>query len=72
MDVLIFKTNIRTKKKIKVVKPVFNNNPVIIDWSIDTKDIDNVLRIESKGSLNENDVVNLVRSCGFFCEVLSD
>ncbi|MDN5215530.1 hypothetical protein QQ020_25860 [Fulvivirgaceae bacterium BMA12] len=55
-----------------MVKPVFNNNPVIIDWSIDTKDIDNVLRIESAGSLNENDVINLVRSCGFFCEVLND
>jgi len=72
MNLLIFRTDIKTKKKVKVVKPIFNNHPTIADWSIDTEDIDNVLRIEASGKLKENDIINLIKTCGFHCEVLAD
>ncbi|MCH8330097.1 MAG: hypothetical protein IH946_01745 [Bacteroidetes bacterium] len=72
MPLLIFKTDIKTKKKVKVVKPFFNNHPIIVDWSIDTEDIDNVLRVEALGRLKEKDVINLVRRSGFYCEILPD
>ncbi len=72
MSLFIFRTDIKTKKKVKVVKPIFNNNPDIKNWSVDTEDIDNVLRIESNGNLRENDIITLMSSCGFHCETLTD
>ena len=72
MKFLIFKTDIKTKKKVKIVKPILNNHPIIKDWSVDTDDIDNVLRIESTGTLAEKDIINLMKRCGFYCEILTD
>jgi len=72
MKLLIFKTNIGTKRKISAVKPIFNNHSTIKNWSIDTEDIDNVLRIEAVGQLDESDVIDLMRKRGFRCEVLLD
>ncbi len=69
---LIFKTNIATQKKVKAVRPVFNRHPIIADWSVDTEDIDKVLRIETAGNLNETDVINLLNPLGFYCEGLPD
>jgi hypothetical protein len=70
MKLLILRTDIKTKKKVKLMKPVFNNHPVISRWSIDTEDIDNVLRIEAGDSLHEDDVKKLVVENGFYCEDL--
>ena len=72
MKLVILRTDIKTKKKVKRMKPVFNNHPIINTWSIDTEDIDNVLRIEATGNLNESDVIHLTRMQGFYCEVLKD
>ena len=72
MVLLIFRTDIKTKKKVKVVKPIFNNHPVIKNWSVDTDDIDNVLKIEAVGTLAENDIITLMKTCGFYCEILTD
>ena len=57
---------------MKVVRPVFNNHPIITDWSIDTEDIDNVLRIEAQNDLNEKEIIHLIKDCGFYSETLSD
>ena len=72
MKLVILKTDIKTKKKVKKMKPVFNNHPVISKWSIDTEDVDNVLRIEADDILQEDDVKKLVIENGFFCETLPD
>ena len=72
MEVLIFCTDIKSKKKIKSLKPVFNNHTEIIKWSIDLEDIDNVLRIEATTNLFEEDVIDLVKVKGFFIKTLSD
>ncbi|MDN5202704.1 hypothetical protein QQ008_15045 [Fulvivirgaceae bacterium BMA10] len=72
MEVFIFKTDISTKKKAKTLKPVFSSHPIITDWSIDTEDIDNVLRVEASENLNENDIITLIKTNGFHCEVLPD
>ena len=72
MRLVILKTNIKTKKKVKKMKPVFNEHPIISKWSIDTEDIDNVLRIEAKDNLLEEDVKKLVAENGFYCEALPD
>ena len=72
MQLLIFKTDIASKKKVKAVQPVFNNHPIIADWSVDTEDIDHVLRVKTDGNLNEKDISDLINPLGFYCEVLPD
>jgi hypothetical protein len=72
MKLVILRTDIKTKKKVKKMKAVFNNHPVISKWSIDIEDIDNVLRIEAAGNLHKDDVKRLVTENGFYCEELPD
>ncbi|MDC9723242.1 MAG: hypothetical protein PSN34_10815 [Urechidicola sp.] len=69
---LIFRTDIKTKKKVKALKTLFNNNTNILDWSIDLEDIDNVLWIKATEQLAESDVINLIKQKGFYCDVLID
>jgi len=71
MNLLIFRTDIKTKKRVKALRPLFNNHPSITNWSIDIADIDNVLRIEAQGDINEKDTIHLVKIYGFHCEVLA-
>jgi len=66
------KTDIKTKKEVEVVRPLFNNHPIITDWSIDTEDIDNVLRIQVQDDLKENEIIHLIKECGFYGEMLAD
>ena len=70
MDLLIFKTNINTKKKAFVIQTLLNNFDCITDCSIDLQDIDRVLRIESKIQLNENKIINTLNQHGLLCEPL--
>jgi hypothetical protein len=72
MKILIFRTDIKTKKKFKAVKPLFNKHPSISNWSIDIEDIDNILRIEATENLIESDVISLTKTQGFYCETLKD
>ncbi|TRX60089.1 hypothetical protein FNH22_08545 [Fulvivirga sp. M361] len=72
MDVLIFKTNISSKKSVLELEPVLEEHPYVIIWSVDTEDIDNVLRVETSGNISEYDIIDLVRTNGFYCEVLGD
>ncbi|WP_262509407.1 hypothetical protein [Urechidicola croceus] len=41
-------------------------------WTIDQEDIDNVLRIKATDNLNENVVIELIKTKGFYCDVLPD
>ena len=70
MNLLIFSTDITTKKKVDQISPLFSNNATINEWSIDTEDIDNVLRIETKSDLHESDIIHLLHNQGFQCEAL--
>jgi hypothetical protein len=70
MKLFIFRTDIKTKKKVKIVKPIFNNHPEISGWNIDLEDIDNVLRIETSEKIADKDIINWVRKVGFYCELL--
>ena len=72
MNILIFKTDIKSTKSESEIRPIFNHNKTITKWTIDKKDIDNVLRIEAEESLTEKDIINLMKSSGFSCEILND
>ncbi|MDG1529654.1 MAG: hypothetical protein P8I51_01410 [Polaribacter sp.] len=70
MKLIILRTDIKTKKKVKKIKPFLNEHPIITNWSIDLEDIDNVLRIEANESLHEEEVKHIVQKEGFYCENL--
>lgn len=72
MELYIFKTNINTRKKARALKPLFRQHPVVACWTIDTEDIDHVLRVQTDKSLSERDVCQLLWGKGFFCESLPD
>ncbi|GAA3569057.1 hypothetical protein [Snuella lapsa] len=72
MELLIFQTDIKSRKKVRSLKSVFNAHPDIIKWSIDLEDIDNVLRIEATANLLEEDVIDLVKVNGFYIKALPD
>ncbi|PCJ89410.1 MAG: hypothetical protein COA57_02085 [Flavobacteriales bacterium] len=72
MNLLILKTDIKTKKGVKIIKPLFNNHPFITNWSIDIEDIDNVLRVETYNDLKETDLIYMLKNRGFYCETLPD
>lgn len=72
MKYYVFKTNIQSKNNLSRVKKIFRNYPVISEWSIDTNDADNVLRVKADISLNEMEVALLIKSNGFYCEALPD
>lgn len=72
MELHIFKTDIKSKEKIGIVKPLLDNRLSIIDWCIDLEDIDNVLRVEAMNGLQEQEIIQLAKSEGFYCEPLPD
>ncbi len=72
MNLLIFRTNIGTQKMVKSLESLFRNIPTILGWSVDLEDIDNVLRIEATGELEETDIINHLKISGFQCETLED
>ncbi len=55
-----------------MIKPLFDHHRLINSWSVDTEDIDNVLRIEARNGIGENDIIYLLKTCGFHCEPLED
>ena len=44
----------------------------VVDWNVDLQDIDKVLRIEAKETIKESEIINLIRTQGFYCETLND
>ena len=72
MKYYVFKTNIGTSRRVEEIHSIFESNPVIKDWNVDTHDIDNVLRIRQSLKLKEKDVISLIKSHGFQCEALPD
>ncbi|MBV1924035.1 MAG: hypothetical protein KUG68_08415 [Flavobacteriaceae bacterium] len=70
MELLLFQTNIESRKKVALLTPMFNKHTEILKWSVDLEDIDHVLRIEATPSLSEIDVIELVQLQGIKIEVL--
>lgn len=69
--VLVFKTNIRFKKDLEIVRQIFRQNPSVFHWTIDSDDDDKILRIESDSSHTAKIIAD-VKAAGFFCEELAD
>lgn len=69
--ILVLRTNIDKKKKLKQINQLFKQNSSIIKWSIDMEDIDKVLRIETTANINENDIGRFLKTISLFGEDLA-
>jgi len=69
MEVFIYKTDI-TAEKVDFIRPLLNNNSKISEWSVDTEDVDNVLKIKSSTSICIEDIRLQIKLSGFNCEEL--
>jgi len=61
MPLIILKTDLKTDRKVEKIGPIFNLHPNILDWHVDTEDIDNVLRIVAKEAVNEHAIIQLLK-----------
>lgn len=71
LQVLVFKTNLRLKKDLRLISRVLDKQPGILRWNVDQQDIDHVLRVETH-HLQEQEIIVLVTGAGYCCEQLPD
>ncbi|HTD41124.1 MAG TPA: hypothetical protein VK671_10925 [Mucilaginibacter sp.] len=69
MEVLVFKTNVTSKKKVSEISSLLTSFPAIQQWNFDLEDCDKVLRIEASG-LHPGTVESLLHTAGFNCQEL--
>jgi hypothetical protein len=69
MEILVFKTNVTSKKKVSKVSPLLTSFPTIQQWNFDLDDCDKVLRIVAT-ELIPGSVESLLQTAGFDCEVM--
>ncbi|TGV00372.1 hypothetical protein [Flavivirga rizhaonensis] len=72
MHLLIFETDIESKEKVKSLHSLLNKHSSILKWSVDLEDIDNVLRIEATTNITETDIINMIKTRGFYIETLAE
>jgi len=72
MNLIILKTDLKSKKKVKLIASTLDQHPGISRWNVDTKDIDKVLRIEALSPLSEQKVLRLLQQAGVRGEALPD
>jgi hypothetical protein len=69
MEILVFKTNVTSKKKANKVGSLLAAVKTIKQWNFDLEDCDKVLRVVAIG-LNPGFVESLLDNAGFNCQVL--
>ena len=67
MKILIFKTNIDSKKHKIVIEDVLKQHKGISKWSIDFEDKNNILRIDGYG-ITAQKIIKTINEAGFKCE----
>jgi len=70
MDVLVFKTDVTSKRKVGKVNTLLTSFPTIHQWNFDLEDCDKILRIVSNG-LSPRNVESALQSAGIGCEELA-
>ncbi len=68
-NVLVFRTNIRTKTDTLIIKDMLSSRDGVQHWSIDTEDEDCVLRIVANG-LSASYFIELIEGKGYLCHEL--
>lgn len=67
-QIMVFKTDVHKPEMVNQLNSLFSMREQIEEWTVDTEDIDNVLRIVCEKSLTEYEVISLMKTKGFSCE----
>jgi len=67
--VLVFKTNVKSKRSIKKLEPLLDTLLFHSKWNFDMKDCDKILRVEGK-EIVSSQIAALLAENGFYCEEL--
>jgi hypothetical protein len=67
-NIQIFKTNIHSEEDLLEIENLMNRLGVV-DWNVDRKDIDKVLRVVGS-THSEIQLIQLITEAGFVCEEL--
>lgn len=70
MDILIFKTDVTSKRKAGKVSTLLTTFPAIQQWNFDLEDCDKILRIVADG-LSPRKVESALHGVGIGCEELA-
>ena len=65
-EISIFRTSVKNKKQINMLKPVLNVLVGLHNWSFDLEDIDKILRVFYPPAQN-NFLAAEIRKYGFIC-----
>ena len=65
-EILVFKTNVKTEPDQLRLKELFDGNPAIHRWNVDTDDVDCVLRVVSK-QIRAEEIIQLLTETGYQC-----
>ncbi|MEO6731594.1 MAG: hypothetical protein ABIN01_10290 [Ferruginibacter sp.] len=71
LTILVFKTNIRFKKDLKIIGPFLSDYEPVIKWNVDRKDADKILRIETTSG-DPLEIIKTINKAGYHCEELPD
>ena len=71
MKILVFKTNITDKKKIRKLSPFLRTLDGIIKWNVDLHDCDKILRIKTF-KVQPTLIMQTLHHAGFNCIELED
>jgi hypothetical protein len=71
MNIFIFKTNIRLKKDVGIIRPFLSAYESIVKWNVDREDSDKILRIVSTSN-DSPDIIKTIEGAGYQCEELTD
>jgi hypothetical protein len=63
-SILLFKTNIKTPSS--AISQLLDGHPYIHHWSLDTEDVDCVLKVVSH-TLSSQQIINDVEALGYSC-----
>ncbi|MEO5684182.1 MAG: hypothetical protein ABIQ88_16190 [Chitinophagaceae bacterium] len=69
MEILVFKTNVHSRRRANSLAPHLENIAGIIRWNVDLQDVDNILRIEC-ASISPRAIEQNLQQAGYFCEEL--
>lgn len=70
MTTLILKTDIENAFERRIVSQDLDTHPAVMRWTVDTDDIDKVLKVVTNGKLTYPDVINMLRRRNFYAEEL--
>lgn len=71
MPILVFKTNLRSKKKVNALAPHLESIQGIASWNVDLMDADRILRVDAT-AVSARKVEESLQELGYFCKELED